>query len=64
MAGIAAKEPQIMYNFPTKWMDSDGKTLWMVYSAEDSFNVIRAALEADGSANTRGPAAPENTTTD
>lgn len=53
-----------MYNFPTKWMDSDGKTLWMVYSAEDSFNVIRAALEADGSANTRGPAAPENTTTD
>ena len=31
-------------SFPTKWMSADGKTLYLVYSGDDSFNVRRAVL--------------------
>ena len=35
------------YDFPTKWISEDGKTMWMIYSSEeelDSFNLIKADL--------------------
>jgi hypothetical protein len=31
-------------SFPTKWMSSDGKTLHLVFSGDDSFSVRRATL--------------------
>ena len=30
--------------FPTKWMDADGKTLYLVFSGEDNFSVRKATL--------------------
>lgn len=38
---------QIGYGFPTKWM-TDARTLWMVVSMTDSFNVIRGTLHLRG----------------
>jgi hypothetical protein len=37
-------------SFPTKWMSADGKTLYLVFSGGDSFNVRQAVLTtfADG----------------
>jgi CubicO group peptidase (beta-lactamase class C family) len=32
-------------SFPTKWMSSDGKTLWLVFSGEDSFSVRKAVFQ-------------------
>jgi CubicO group peptidase (beta-lactamase class C family) len=32
-------------SFPTRWMSADGKTLYLVFSGEDSFSVRRAVLE-------------------
>jgi Domain of unknown function (DUF4185) len=32
------------YSFPTKWISADGKTMWMVFSRLDSFNLIKAIL--------------------
>jgi hypothetical protein len=34
--------------FPTKWMSADGKTLHLVFSGDDSFNVRRAVLTTTG----------------
>ena len=31
-------------SFPTKWMSEDGRTLYLVFSGEDSFSVRRATL--------------------
>jgi len=31
-------------SFPTKWISSDGRTLHLVFSGEDSFSVRKAAL--------------------
>jgi len=31
-------------SFPTKWMSADGKTLYLVFSGEDSFSVRKATL--------------------
>jgi len=31
-------------SFPTKWMSSDGQTLWLVFSGDDSFSVRKATL--------------------
>jgi CubicO group peptidase (beta-lactamase class C family) len=31
-------------SFPTKWMSADGKTLYLVFSGDDSFNVRQAVL--------------------
>ena len=31
-------------SFPTKWMSGDGKTLYLVFSGEDSFSVRKATL--------------------
>ena len=35
------------YDFPTKWISQDGRTMWMIYSSEgdlDSFNLVKATL--------------------
>ena len=32
-------------SIPTKWMSTDGKTLYLVFSGDDSFSVRRAELE-------------------
>ncbi len=32
-------------SFPTKWMSADGKTIYLVFSGEDSFSVRRAIIE-------------------
>jgi hypothetical protein len=32
-------------DFPSKWMSPDGKSLWMVFSGEDSFSVRKAQLK-------------------
>ena len=37
-------EPGESANFPTKWMSADGRTVHLVYSGGDSFNVRRAVL--------------------
>jgi hypothetical protein len=34
--------------FPTKWMSRDGKTLYLVYSAQNAFSVRRAILTMHG----------------
>lgn len=42
--------------FPTKWMSSDGKKLWLVFSGDDSFSVREAKLilwDADPQVTTR-----------
>jgi hypothetical protein len=31
--------------FPTKWMSSDGKTMWMACAGDDAFSVRKATLE-------------------
>ena len=31
--------------FPTKWMGADGKTLYLVFSGDDSFSVRKAIVE-------------------
>jgi hypothetical protein len=31
-------------SFPTRWMSADGKTLYLVFSGNDSFSVRRAIL--------------------
>jgi hypothetical protein len=39
--------PKFGFTFPEKWMDADGKTLYMVFSGTkvyDSFNVVRARI--------------------
>jgi hypothetical protein len=37
-------------SFPTKWMSSDGKTLYLVFSGDDNFSVRKATLSTTGSA--------------
>jgi hypothetical protein len=32
-------------SFPTKWISKDGKTVWLLFSGEDSFSVRKATLE-------------------
>jgi hypothetical protein len=32
-------------SFPTKWMSADGKTLYLLFSGDDSFSVRKATLE-------------------
>jgi hypothetical protein len=32
-------------SFPTKWMSKDGKTVWLLFSGDDSFSVRKATLE-------------------
>jgi hypothetical protein len=34
-------------SFPTKWMSTDGKTLYLVFSGDDSFNVRQAILTTE-----------------
>ncbi len=31
-------------SFPTKWMSADGRTLYLVFSGDDSFSVRKATL--------------------
>ena len=31
-------------SFPTKWMDRDGRSVWLVFSGDDSFSVRRGTL--------------------
>jgi hypothetical protein len=33
-----------MSSFPTKWMGDDGKTLYLVFSGNDSFSLRKATL--------------------
>jgi hypothetical protein len=37
--------PGEMQHLPTKWMSTDGCTVWLVFSGEDCFSVRRAVLE-------------------
>jgi hypothetical protein len=34
-------------SFPTKWISNDGKTLYLVFSGDDSFSVRKAKLITD-----------------
>lgn len=47
-------------SFPTKWMQPDGRTLYLVFSGEDSFSVRRATLQL----TTSEPSAAEASPTD
>jgi hypothetical protein len=41
------KKPKFCFQFPSKWISPDGKTLWMIFSGVDiydSVNVLKAAL--------------------
>lgn len=45
--GGFGKAGSLFWNFPTKWMSPDGKTLWCVFSSTgvlDSFNLVKATL--------------------
>jgi len=58
-------EPTFFYNFPTKWISSDGKTLWMVFSGTndyDSYNMVKATL-VTSSATPTPTSIPTNTNT-
>jgi hypothetical protein len=50
----------LFHEFPTKWISSDGKTMWCVYSSNvnylDSFNIVKATLTF----NTTLPSSPSN----
>ncbi|MGQ9575021.1 MAG: serine hydrolase [Thermoguttaceae bacterium] len=35
-------------SFPTKWMDPDGRTLYLVFSGDDCFSVRKASLVLEG----------------
>jgi hypothetical protein len=35
-------------SFPTKWMSADGKTLYLVFSGDDSFSLRKATLQLAG----------------
>jgi hypothetical protein len=40
-------KPKFSFEFPSKWISSDGKTLWMIFSGTgvyDSFNLVKATL--------------------
>jgi len=40
-------KPKFSFDFPVKWISSDGQTLWMVFSGTgiyDSFNIIKGKL--------------------
>jgi hypothetical protein len=41
---LAGANEQILFNFPAKWIDADGQTLWLVASVNDSFNLLRGRL--------------------
>lgn len=49
-------------SFPTKWMSTDGKTLYLVYSANDSFSIRQATLTATSGTQPAKPKAPTNLT--
>jgi hypothetical protein len=55
-------EPGESASFPTKWMSPDGKTIHLVFSGGDSFNVRQATLTvAEGQpGNKRATAAPQH----
>jgi hypothetical protein len=39
--------PKFGFTFPQKWVNADGRTMWMVFSgtqAYDSFNLVKATL--------------------
>ena len=54
-------------SFPTKWMSADGKTLWLVFSGDDTFAMRKATLTAGATppppppppVDTTPPAAPQ-----
>ncbi len=54
--------PGDMGSFPTKWMSDDGKTLYMVFSGNDSFSVRMATLLLGDPANS-APTATTNAAT-
>jgi hypothetical protein len=40
--------PKFCFQFPSKWISPDGKTLWMIFSGTgvyDSFNIVKATLK-------------------
>ncbi len=51
------------YNFPTKWISADGKTMYMIFSGtgiNDAFCVRKVTLTINASGDTIPPAAPKN----
>ena len=45
--GKFTKGESLAYVFPTKWISSDGKTMWMIFSSTkklDSYNLVKATL--------------------
>jgi CubicO group peptidase (beta-lactamase class C family) len=42
-------------SFPTKWMSGDGKTLYLVFSGDDSFSIRKATLNTGSTPKPNGP---------
>lgn len=59
---ISGATSQITYSFPTKWMSTDGKTLWLIASIGDSFNVLKGVVTLNSSADTVPPSHPTGLT--
>jgi hypothetical protein len=51
---------QILFNFPTKWMSADGRTLWTVVSMRDSFITLKATLSLNSDSDATAPTRPTN----
>ena len=49
-------------SFPPKWMSADGKTIYLVFSGDDSFSVRQATLEASAGPPPALPLPPTNLT--
>jgi CubicO group peptidase (beta-lactamase class C family) len=45
-------------SFPVKWMSTDGRTLWLVFSGEDHFSVRKASLTLHGEKQSGAGARP------
>ena len=45
--GLGEVEAGMPHTFPTKWISTDGRTRWMVFSGSgeyDSFNLVKVRL--------------------
>jgi len=54
-------EQTFFYNIPTKWISSDGKTIYMVFTGTgtyDSFNIIKGTLKLKSTAPPPPPSPP------
>ncbi len=45
--GFGDNDEALVYSLPTKWISSDGKTIWLIFSSwpgSDSFNMVKGTL--------------------